>query len=144
MVKDIDPDFAALWMRDELKRVLYYNKITFKESEITPVQLIELLRLLQDIKITTKAGQRIIEKLHHNPKTPTLIAEEMGLVGVVEEDVVLQAVKQSIEENPDAVSDYYHGKKNALNFLMGQVMRITRGKADPGEIFKLLEEELKK
>jgi len=143
VVKDIDPDFAALWMRDELKRVLYYNKITFKESEITPVQLVELLRLLQDNKITTKAGQRIIEKLPHNPKAPTLIAEEMGLVGVVEEDVVIQAVKQSIKENPDAVSDYYHGKKNALNFLMGQVMRITRGKADPGEIFKLLEEELK-
>jgi aspartyl-tRNA(Asn)/glutamyl-tRNA(Gln) amidotransferase subunit B len=144
VVKEVDPEFAALWMRDELKRILYYNKISYKESGITPAQIVELLRLLQDNKITTKAGQRIIEELPHKQKSPTLIAEEMGLIGVVEEDVVLQAVKKSIEENPEAVSDYYQGKKKALNFLMGQVMRITRGKADPTETGKLLEKELKK
>ena len=142
VVKEVDPQFAALWMRDELKRILSYNKINFQESEITTPQIVELLQLLQDNKITTKAGQRIIENLPHNQKNPTQIAEEMGLIGVVEEDVVQKAVTQSIEENPDAVDDYYHGKKKALNFLMGQVMRITRGKADPGEICKLLEEEL--
>lgn len=144
VVKEVDPKFAALWMRDELKRILSYNKINFQESEITTPQIVDLLRLLQDNKITTKAGQRIIENLPHNKKNPTQIAEEMGLIGVVEEDVVQKAVKQSIEENPEAVSDYYQGKKKALNFLMGQVMRITRGKADPGETCKLLEEELRK
>jgi aspartyl-tRNA(Asn)/glutamyl-tRNA(Gln) amidotransferase subunit B len=144
VVKEVNPEFAALWMRDELKRILSYNKITFRESEITTQQLVEFLQLLQDKKITTKAGQRIIENMPHNPKTPTQIAEELGLIGVVEEDVVQKAVKQSIDENPEAVSDYYAGKKKALNFLMGQVMRITRGKADPGEIVKLLQEELDK
>ena len=144
VVKEVDPEFAALWMRDELKRILSYNKITFRESEITTQQLVEFLQLLQDKKITTKVGQRIIENMPHNPKTPTQIAEELGLIGVVEEDVVQKAVKQSIDENPEAVSDYYEGKKKALNFLMGQVMRITRGKADPGEIVKLLQEELDK
>lgn len=144
VVEEVDPEFAALWMRDELKRILSYNKITFRESEITTQQLVEFLQLLQDKKITTKAGQRIIENMPHNPKTPTQIAEELGLIGVVEEDVVQKAVKQSIDENPEAVSDYYEGKKKALNFLMGQVMRITRGKADPGEIVKLLQEELDK
>ncbi len=144
VAKEVDPEFAALWMRDELKRILYYNKINFQESGITPAQIVELLQMLQDKKITTKAGQRIIEELPQNTKRPTQIAEEMGLIGVVEEDVVLQAVKKSIQEHPEAVSDYYQGKKQALNFLMGQVMRITRGKADPGETCKLLENELKK
>lgn len=144
VVKEVDPEFAALWMRDELKRILSFNKITYKESEITSAQLVEFFKLLLDKKITTKAGQRIIENLPHNPKSPTQIAEDLGLIGVVEEDVVQQAVKQSINENPDAVSDYYQGKKKALNFLMGQVMRITQGKADPGEIIKLLKEELDK
>ena len=143
VVKSIDPEFAALWMRDELKRVIYYNKMSFKESEITPAQIVDLLKMLQDKKITTKAGKRIMEKLPKNHEMPTQIAEEMGLTGVVEEDIVLKAVKQVIQENPDAVSDYYEGKKNALNFLIGQVMRITRGKADPGETHKLLEAELK-
>lgn len=144
VARKVDPQFAALWMRDELKRILSYNKITFKESEITPSQIVEFLEMLQDNKITTKAGQRVIEKMPNNSKTPSQIAEEMGLIGVVEEDVVQKAVKQSIQENPDAVSDYYEGKKKALNYLMGQVMRITRGKADPGEISKLLEEKLRK
>ncbi len=98
--------------------------------------------MLQDKKITTKAGQRIIEKLPQNPQMPGVIAEELGLIGVVEDDTVLQAVKQAIEENPEAVSDYFEGKSKALNFLVGQVMRITRGKADPAKTNQMVVEEL--
>jgi aspartyl-tRNA(Asn)/glutamyl-tRNA(Gln) amidotransferase subunit B len=143
VVKIIDPKFAALWMRDELKRVIYYNKMTFKESEITPAQIVDLLNMLIDKKITAKAGKKIMERLPKNNELPSQIAEEMGLTGVVDENIVLKAVKQAIKENPDAVTDYYEGKKNAMNFLIGQVMRLTRGKADPGETHKLLESELK-
>ncbi|SCG86597.1 Asp-tRNA(Asn)/Glu-tRNA(Gln) amidotransferase subunit GatB [Methanobacterium congolense] len=143
VAKVVDPEFAALWMRDELKRVVYYNKLSFKESEITPAQIIDLLQLLQNKKVTAKAGKKIMENLPKNSKMPSTIAEELGLLGVVEEDVVVAAVKQAIDENPEAVSDYHEGKKNAMNFLIGQVMRLTRGKADPGETHKLIEAELK-
>ena len=143
VARSIDPKFAALWMRDELKRVIYYNKMSFKESEITPAQIVDLLKMLEDKKITAKAGKRIMEKLPKNNEMPSQIAEEMGLTGVVDEDIVLKAVKQAVKENPGAVTDYYEGKKNAMNFLIGQVMRLTRGKADPGETHKLLETELK-
>ncbi len=129
-------------MRDELKRVIYYNKMSFKESEITASQIVDLLEMLQNKKITAKAGKRIMENLPKNSKMPSTIAEEMGLTGVVGEDQVLDAIKQAIKENPDAVSDYFEGKKNAINFLVGQVMRLTRGKADPTETNKLLEVEL--
>jgi aspartyl-tRNA(Asn)/glutamyl-tRNA(Gln) amidotransferase subunit B len=54
----------------------------------------------------------------------------------------MKAVKQAIDENPQAVSDYHEGKKGAMNFLIGQVMRLTRGKADPGETSKFLREVL--
>ena len=60
VAKVVDPKFAALWMRDELKRVVYYNKLSFKESEITPAQIIDLLQLLQDKKVTAKAGKKIM------------------------------------------------------------------------------------
>ncbi|MDD1764232.1 MAG: Asp-tRNA(Asn)/Glu-tRNA(Gln) amidotransferase subunit GatB, partial [Methanobacteriaceae archaeon] len=139
---EVDPKFAALWMRDEVKRVVYYNKLSFKESEITSVQLVELFKMLQDKKITTKAGQRIMEKLPKNSKMPSTIAEEMGLLGVVEEDEVLKAVKKAIENNPEAVKDYYNGQKKALNFLVGQVMKLTRGKADPSHTNQLMRDEL--
>lgn len=142
VAKEIDPKFAASWMRDELKRVLTYNKLDLTESEISSKNIIELLNLLQNKKITTKAGQRIIEQMPNNKKNPEAIAEELGLIGVVEEDAVIAAAKQAIEENPKAVEDYKNGQKNSINFLVGQVMRLTRGKADPGETVKIIKDLL--
>ena len=142
VAKEIDPKFAAKWMRDELKRVLSYNKLDFADSGISVKNLIEFLKMLQNKEITTKAGQRIIEQMPNNEKSPKEIAEELGLLGVVKDDEVLAAVKQAIDENPKAVDDYLAGQKASLNFLVGQVMRLTRGKADPGETVKLLKENI--
>ena len=142
VVKEIDPVFAAKWMRDELKRVLTYNKLDFASSEISVESLIELLNMIQSKEITVKAGQRIIEQMPNNEKSPKAIAEELGLLGVVKDDEILAAVKQAIEENPKAVDDYLSGQKASINFLVGQVMRLTRGKADPGETVKLLKENI--
>jgi len=121
---------------------LSYNKLDFTDSEITVDDLTELFKMLQDKEITTKAGQRIIEQMPNNSKSPKEIAEELGLLGVVKDDEVLAAVKQAIDENPKAVEDYLGGQKASLNFLVGQVMRLTRGKADPGETVKLLKENI--
>ena len=142
VVKEVDPVFAAKWMKDELKRVLSYNKLDFADSGITVENLVELFNMLQNKEITTKAGQRIIEQIPNNDKSPKAIAEELGLLGVVKDDEVLAAVKQAIDENPKAVEDYLTGQKASINFLVGQVMRITRGKADPGETVKLLKENI--
>ena len=142
VVKEVDPKYAAKWMRDELKRVLTYNKLDYADSGISPASIVELLNMLQSKEITVKAGQRIVEQMPNNEKSPKAIAEELGLLGVVKDDEVKAAVKQAIEENPKAVEDYLAGQKASINFLVGQVMRITRGKADPGETVKLLRESI--
>ena len=142
IAEEVDPVFAAKWMRDELKRVLSYNKLDYADSEISVSDLVEFLNMLLDKEITTKAGQRIIEQMPNNNKTPKEIATELGLLGVVKDDEVLACVKQAIDENPKAVNDYLEGQKASLNFLVGQVMRLTRGKADPGETVKLLKENI--
>ena len=98
--------------------------------------------MIQAKEITQKAAKKIIEQMPNNEKSPKAIAEELGLLGVVKDDEVLVAVKQAIEENPKAVEDYLAGQKASINFLMGQVMRLTRGKADPGETVKLLRENI--
>ena len=141
VVKKIEPKFAAKWMRDELKRVLSYNKLDFADSEITVDDLIEFLSMIESKEVTAKAAKKIIEQMPNNEKSPKAIAEEMGLLGVVNDDEILAAVKQAIEENPKAVEDYLAGQKASINFLMGQVMKLTRGKADPGETVKLLKEK---
>lgn len=142
VAKEVDPKFAAKWMRDELKRVLTYNKMDFADSGILADDLIELFNMLLNKEITTKAGQRIVEQMPNNKQTPKQIAEELGLIGVVKDDEVQAAAKQAVEENPKAVEDYHDGEKASLNFLMGQVMRLTRGKADPRETVKILKELL--
>jgi aspartyl-tRNA(Asn)/glutamyl-tRNA(Gln) amidotransferase subunit B len=140
--EQIEPSFVAVWMRDELKRVLNYNKMSFDESGITAASIVELLNLIKGKKVTPKAAKKIIEKMPKNPDSPAKIAEEMGLIGVSDLESIIKAVKQAIDENPQAVSDYHEGKKEAVNFLMGQVMRLTRGKADPEETSKFLREAL--
>ncbi|MGN1363019.1 MAG: Asp-tRNA(Asn)/Glu-tRNA(Gln) amidotransferase subunit GatB [Methanobrevibacter sp.] len=140
VAKKVDPKYSANWMRDELKRVLTYNKITFADSEIAAKDIIELINLLLNKEITVKAGQRIVEKMPNNEKSPKEIGEELGLMGVVEEDAILNAAKKAIEENPKAVNDYKDGQKASINFLVGQVMRFTKGKADPGETVKILKD----
>ena len=142
VAKQIDPKFASKWMRDELKRVLSYNKLTFVDSGILVEDLVEFFNMLLSKTITTKAGQRIIEQMPNNKQTPKAIAEELGLLGVVKDDEIINAAKQAIDENPKAVEDYLTGQKASLNYLVGQVMRITRGKADPGETVKILKENI--
>lgn len=138
----IDPEFAALWMRDELKRVLYYNKISFAESMITPEDIIELLAMIRKKEITSKAAKKIIEEMPLNKKGPREIATEMGLIGIIDESEVIRAVEQAIRENPGAVEDYHAGKEAAINFLVGQVMRMTRGKAEPERTVELIKERI--
>jgi len=142
VAKQIEPLFVAVWMRDELKRVLNYNKMSFDESRITAARVVELLNLIKSKELTPKAAKKIIEKMPRNNESPSKIGEEMGLIGVSDRESVIKAVKQAIDENPQAISDYHEGKENAMNFLIGKVMRLTHGKADPEETSKFLRESL--
>lgn len=138
----VDAKTAARLMRDELKRVLHYNKIQFSESKITSADIIELIELIDSKQVTPEAAHKLIEQMPGNDKTPTEIGKEMDIIGVVEDDAVIKAVDQAIEENPKAVTDYKNGKENAVNFLVGQVMRLTRGKANAGETNKMIKDKL--
>lgn len=142
VAKEVDPILAARWMRDELKRVLTYNKLDFADSEIVADDLVEFIKMIENKEITVKAAHKLIEQMPNNKQTPKSIAEEMGLIGVVKDDEVRQAAEKAVAENPKAVEDYHNGEKASINFLMGQVMRLTRGKADPGETVKILRELL--
>lgn len=144
VVKEIDPKFAVMWIRRELKRVLTYNSLTYAKSGITSEQLIELLEMVRDDEITVKSGQRIIEELVVNPRSPREIVGELGLLRIKKDHVVDEAVEEAIKENPKAVEDYLSGKAEALNYVVGQVMRKTKGRADPKTILDMLKDKLEK
>lgn len=140
VAKEIDPEYAALWINKELKRILAYNKLDYKDSYMTSDRIIELLKMVRSKEITAKASKKIVEQMPLNTKSPKEIAEEMGLIGIVSEDKVREVAEKAVQENPEAVQDYHDGKKAAINFLLGQVMKHTRGKANPKEAVKFIEE----
>ncbi len=136
--KEIDPKLAVMWIRRELKRVLTYNHISYAGSGITAKELVELLQMLEKDEITVKSGQRVIEELVVNPRPPREIMKELGLDKITKNHIVEDAVEEALKENPQAVQDYSSGKSEALNFVVGQVMRKTKGRADPKTVLELL------
>ena len=142
VAKVIPPQLAASWIRDEVKRVLEYNGITFKQSGITPQHLIELLQMVLNDEITVKTAKKVMELLPEKRTSPKKIIEELGLKKLRDDSAVAKACDEAIAENPKAVEDYLSGKKEALNFLVGQVMRKTRGRADPAKVLQMLKERV--
>lgn len=144
VAREIDPPYAASWIRDELKRVLEYNKKSYRESGITTLQIKELLQMIAGDEITPKTGKKIIEKLSEEPRSPRALVEKMGLIKLKDDSVVVNAVDEAMAENQRAVEDYLSGNSGALNFIVGQVMRKTKGRADAKTVNELILKKINK
>ena len=143
VAKEIDPTLAAKWLRRELIRVLNYNKKTLEDLEIDERHLIDLLKLVETKKITETIAQKILEKLIIKPFDVNEYVKKEKLVAVSDKNILEKYCKEAIAENKKAVDDYVSGKDEALNFLVGQVMRKTKGTATPKEVNELLKKLIK-
>jgi len=139
--KHTKPETAATWIADVLKGELNYRDQTIHQNKITPKQMAEIINKLNNDKITEKGATKIIRTMLDNGGTPQEIIKQKNLE-TIEKNQVQQAIKQAIEENPEAVKDYHNGKQEAINYLVGQVMKITKGKAKPDETNKLITKTL--
>ncbi len=139
-------NLAVIWIRNELRRVLAYNKIDFFESNLKPEHITELIKLITNKTISQKIGKKVIEIMVENrgEKSPKEIIEELGLTVITSDNVLENACDEAIKNNPKAVEDYLNGNKVALNFLMGQVMKLTRGRAEPKKVVEILKKKLDK
>jgi len=140
---------AATWVADTLIGELNYRSMSIDRLE--PGAFTGLMRLLSAGTITGKSGIEVLrtmldQRLKNEPaETAEAIVDRLHLRKSPSDDGALRAaVREAIGENSKAVSDYRSGKAGASNFIVGQVMKKTRGRADPAEINKLLAEELQK
>ncbi|WP_202319551.1 Asp-tRNA(Asn)/Glu-tRNA(Gln) amidotransferase subunit GatB [Archaeoglobus neptunius] len=143
VAKHVNPKLAASWIVDVLRGELNYRGWSFvKCMEIfPPSEFAKLIEYFDKDRITEKGVVEVIRtKLDSGGEVDEIIAKK-GLFAIPKEEII-RFCKEAIEENPKAVQDYLNGKKQALNFLVGQVMKKTRGRADPGETAKMLEEML--
>ncbi len=139
--KQVNPQLAAKWFRTKLKKVLNYMRLLAEEVPFSTQQLIQLLKMVEGGEVTPEQGELILRRLAESPKDPRELAKEMGFQ-LLAPSQLIEIVDQVINENPAAVKDYKSGKKEALHFLVGQIMRRARMRADPREISRLLIEKI--
>jgi len=133
---------VANWINGELAGLLNARNMEITETKITPEALSELIGLQEDGTISGKTAKSVFEEMFETGRRPGEIVEEAGLVQITAGDEILAAIERVLEDHAKAAEDYRRGKEEALKFLVGQVMRETRGRANPGTVNQLLKEKL--
>ncbi len=137
------PKTFSNWIMVELLRELQSRELEIDECPMTPVRLVELVRLVEDGTISNNIAKDILKEVMQTGKNPGEIVEAKGLRQVSDQDALLAIVREVIEKNPGPAQDVRDGKEKALGFLMGQIMRATKGKGNPAVCKELLEKELR-
>lgn len=131
------------WLLGDLNRLLNLNKIRLSQTKITPEGISEMLNLIDDKTLSRKMAKEIFEEMFQTGKSPTRIVKEKNLSQMTNASEIGGIVTQVIATNPDAVSDLLGGKQKALTYLVGQVMKLSKGSANPTMVNNILSEQLK-
>ncbi len=130
------------WVMGNLLGLLNAEGKTIEQSPLTPDQLAELLKLVDEAVVSGKIAKSVFDEMVASGKPARAIVEEKGLVQVTDASAIESAVDAVIERCPDEVAAYKGGKKKLLGFFVGQVMKETRGKANPQMVNELLKKKL--
>jgi aspartyl-tRNA(Asn)/glutamyl-tRNA(Gln) amidotransferase subunit B len=134
---------VANWLLRDVLQALGELELEIDDAKLTPEALAQLLKLVDTGKTTAKSAQQLVPELVREGGDPEAMVRERGLEAVSDTAVLAAAVDEVIAEHPENVAKYRAGEAKVINFLMGQVMRRTRGKANPAAVRDLLVERLK-
>lgn len=144
-MKLVNPDKAKAvsnWLLGDFSRLLNATNTEIEHVKIAPGELIGMLALAEDGAISGPAAKTVLEEMFATGKAADEIVAEKQLGQISGEDELRETVRRVLADNSDAVSDYASGKERALTFIMGQVMRATRGRANPGMVRNMIVQEL--
>jgi len=133
-----DARLAANWVLTEILRVLKEKNISIEEFSVEPENIGKLIKLIKANTISSKIAKDVFEILLSENKDPEIIVKEKGLVQITDNSEIEKIVEQVLNENPQSVEDYKAGKSNALKYLVGQSMRLSKGKANPQMINEMI------
>jgi aspartyl-tRNA(Asn)/glutamyl-tRNA(Gln) amidotransferase subunit B len=137
------PKEIANWIIGPVTRYLNEHNINISETKFTPQHLVALITYVHEGNINQNTAKNILPEILEKGIKPEQIIKEKSLTQVTNEDEISAVLGKVLKENSEAVSDFKEGKSKALGFLIGQVMRLTKGKANPKIVNKLLREKLK-
>lgn len=127
----IDAKPAANWMLSDFSRLLNETKTEIRQSFVTPAHLAELIKLIQKGTISGKIAKTVFEEMFASGKSAEVVVEEKGLKQVSDEGAIEGLCKQVLNDNPSQVEEFKSGKEKVLGFFVGQVMKQSKGKANP-------------
>jgi len=136
------PKTVANWVTGELFRLMKETGTGVKAVAVSPQALAELIGLVKDGTINPNTGKEVLEEMFASGRSARQIVEERGLAQISDAAALEQIVAQVLADNPTQVSQYLEGKGQLLGWLMGQVMKATRGKANPQAVQALLQAQL--
>jgi aspartyl-tRNA(Asn)/glutamyl-tRNA(Gln) amidotransferase subunit B len=137
----VDPKQAANWVTVELRGRLNEAGIEISESKVGPGRMAELIGLISDGAISRSAAKDVLDRVVETGESPSAVVERLGLAAVGGEELS-GVVEEVISANPDEAERIRGGDKKVVGFLIGQVMRATRGNADGGRVRELLLQKL--
>jgi aspartyl-tRNA(Asn)/glutamyl-tRNA(Gln) amidotransferase subunit B len=136
------PKTVSNWVMGELMRELNNSGTAISASPITPERLVSLLQMVDEGTISLKVAREIFPELYSSAKTPEQIVQEKGLTQVSDEGALAKIIEEVLSKNPGQVAQFKEGKQQVLGFLVGQVMKASGGKANPGKVNELLKKKL--
>ena len=120
------------------------EKLELADSKLTPNNLAGMITLIADGTISSKIAKKVFRELIQNGGDAKEVVEAKGLVQLSDPAQLLPMINEVLDNNEQSVEDFKNGKDRAVGFLVGQIMKATKGKANPGVVNKLLQEELAK
>ncbi|MCX5802594.1 MAG: Asp-tRNA(Asn)/Glu-tRNA(Gln) amidotransferase subunit GatB [Proteobacteria bacterium] len=138
-----EPKTVSNWIMTELLRELKGGNVSPKDSPLPPAHLAELLSLIKDGTISTKIGKEIFPELYKSGVSPKRLVQEKGLIQISDESEIISTIDKVISCFPQEVEEFKGGKEKLLGFFVGQVMKETKGKANPKLLNELLLKRLK-
>ena len=132
------------WILGDLSRLLNLEDRLIDESPVSPESLVELIDLVDKDTVSVSMAKMVLEEAFESGGSPAQIVQEKGYTQISDSSAVDEAVGQAIDANPQAVADYMGGKETAAKFLVGQVMKITKGQAKPDLVNELVVVALEK
>lgn len=139
-----DAKLASNWLMGEVSGYLNAEQKELEEVALTPQGLAGMIKLIENGTISSKIAKTVFKELIEKGGNAEQIVKEKGLVQISDEGALLKIITETLDANPQIIDDYKNGKKKAAGFVVGQVMKVTKGQANPQIVNKILKEEISK
>ncbi|MFJ7973479.1 Asp-tRNA(Asn)/Glu-tRNA(Gln) amidotransferase subunit GatB [Psychrobacillus sp. NPDC096389] len=140
----VDSKLASNWLMGEVSAYLNADQKELKDIQLTPSNLAGMIKLISDGTISSKIAKKVFKELADNGGDAAEVVKAKGLVQISDEGALREIVTATLDANPQSIEDFKNGKDRAIGFLVGQIMKATKGQANPPLVNKILNEEIVK